>query len=216
MTCPPLRLLAMVVLANATLDAGFSRRNRGGSVGEECYRDPEALTKSSIRLRVEFPGITTCPGDKAAKRRVPSFATALISCAFSEFLSFSFCKRRFMLPCFFVHLRPELATHEHALRDRPVRHGLPPTNRRPPAAASRRRCAAWRSDGGRLSIEARRSASIGPTADLMGEIDRSHSYARAAPNPTGAASSNPSGPAQRHSKVARRETRREIFLPAKP
>jgi hypothetical protein len=44
--------------------------------------------------------------------------------------------------------------------------------------------AAWRSDGGRLSIEARRSALIGPTVDLMGEIDRSHSFARAAPNPT--------------------------------
>jgi hypothetical protein len=61
--------------------------------------------------------------------------------------------------------------------------------------------AAWRSDGGRLSIEARRSALIGPTADLMGEIDRSHSFARAAPNPTGAASANPSGPARRHSKA---------------
>jgi hypothetical protein len=61
--------------------------------------------------------------------------------------------------------------------------------------------AAWQSDGRRLSIEARRSALIGPTVDLMGEIDRSHSFARAAPNPTGAASANPSGPARRHSKA---------------
>jgi hypothetical protein len=43
--------------------------------------------------------------------------------------------------------------------------------------------AAWRSDGGRLSIEARRSALIRPTADLMGEIDRSHSFARTAAQP---------------------------------
>src|SRR5271167_521614 len=61
--------------------------------------------------------------------------------------------------------------------------------------------AAWRSDGGRLSIEARRSALIGRTADLVGEIDRSPSFARAAPNPTGSASSNPAGPARPHSKA---------------
>jgi hypothetical protein len=36
--------------------------------------------------------------------------------------------------------------------------------------------AAWRSEGGRLSIEARRSALIGRTADLIGEIDRSHCF----------------------------------------
>jgi hypothetical protein len=43
--------------------------------------------------------------------------------------------------------------------------------------------AAWRSDGGRLSIEARRSALIGPTADLMGEIDRSHSFGSGVAHP---------------------------------
>jgi hypothetical protein len=60
----------------------------------------------------------------------------------------------------------------------------PPTNRRPPAGCIGADRAAWRSDGGRQSIEARRSALIGPTVDLMGEIDRSHGFARAAPNPT--------------------------------
>jgi hypothetical protein len=55
----------------------------------------------------------------------------------------------------------------------------PTTAGRPHPGADR---AAWRSDC-RLSIEPRRSALIGPTADLMGEIDRSHSFARAAPNP---------------------------------
>ena len=91
-----------------------------------------------------------------------------------------------MVGCFFVPLRPELATHEYALRDR--RFGADSADEATSAGrlhpgADR---AAWRSDVRRLSIEARRSALIGPTADLMGEIDRSHSFARAAPNPIGA------------------------------
>src|SRR6202007_2461201 len=50
-TCPPLRLLAIVVLANPTLNAGFSPCNWGASVGEECYSVPEAFTKSFICRR---------------------------------------------------------------------------------------------------------------------------------------------------------------------
>jgi len=62
----------------------------------------------------------------------------------------------------------------------------PPTNRRPPAGCIGADRAAWRSDGGRLSIEARRSALIGPTADLTGEIDRSRGFAGGAqPNRSG-------------------------------
>jgi hypothetical protein len=71
--------------------------------------------------------------------------------------------------------------------------------------------AAWRSDGGRLSIEARRSASIGRTADLMGEIDRSHSFARAAPNPIGAGFVEPLRSSAAPLESGRQKTRRETF-----
>jgi hypothetical protein len=70
--------------------------------------------------------------------------------------------------------------------------------------------AAWRSDGGRLSIEARRSALIGPTADLMGEIDRSHCFAGGAqPNRSGLVEPLRSSAAPLES--GRRKTRRETF-----
>ena len=170
---------------------------------------PRSRGFSQSRLSVSassFSGITTCrQATRPRSEGLPFFCNSFdIVCLFQNCDPFLSAKGNSCYGAFsslFVPSSRPMNMHFETAGSARTPADEPTTAGRLHPGADRAAC---RSDGGRLSIEARRSALIGPTAGLIGEINRSHSFVRAAPNPTGAASSNPSGPARRHSKVARR------------